>query len=164
MIITVIKLAQGQDQQVGTDKSDDEPKKFKSIIKPRKKERRSKKLERFEKKNEPCSDNIPNEGEIKKKKPREKYKVEKVSGDVLCGLEPSHTFKLIYAPDFSPSLFSLFLFFYNVAEKKKLFPLCRAQKKQQQKLEVMRSCSGKTFEIFTIIYMRPQRLVLISIS
>jgi hypothetical protein len=44
------KLAQGQDQLVGTDKSDDEPKKFKSIIKPRKKERRRKKLERFEKK------------------------------------------------------------------------------------------------------------------
>jgi hypothetical protein len=44
-----------------------------------------------------------------------------------------------------------------------LFPLCRAQKKQQPKLEVMRSCSEKTFEIFTL-YMRPQRLVLISIS
>jgi hypothetical protein len=27
------KLAQGQDQQVGTDKSDDEPKKFSFIIK-----------------------------------------------------------------------------------------------------------------------------------
>lgn len=129
MIITVIKLAQGQDQQVGTDKSDDEPKKFKSIIKPRKKERRSKKLERFEKKNEPCSDNIPNEGEIKKKKPREKYKVEKVSGDVLCGLEPSHTFKLIYAPDFSPSLFSLFLFFLQCCGKEKVVPaLSRAKK------------------------------------
>lgn len=77
MIITVIKLAQGQDQQVGTDKSDDEPKKFKSIIKPRKKERRRKKLERFEKKNEPCSDNIPNEGEIKKKNLEKSIKLKK---------------------------------------------------------------------------------------
>jgi hypothetical protein len=89
-----------------------------------------------EKKNELCSDNIPNEGEIIKKKPREKYKVAKVSGDVLRGLEPSHTFKLIYAPDFSPSLFSLFLslfffFFTMLRKKEKVVPaLPRARKKK----------------------------------
>jgi hypothetical protein len=60
------KLAQGQDRQVGTDKSDDEPKKVFIYHQAEKRRRRSEVQKR-------ASDNIPDEEKT------EKYKVEKVS-------------------------------------------------------------------------------------